>query len=165
MEGMPDYDQSRRVFLTEQLPQGRGRKGGGHHLGLLIRLADKYQMLSVVSPSQVILRVAGDDLRDLRLSSAGQVEQVVAPVGGGRLVDRAPHQAARLGRLRGVREREGVRSHSQHLPAARTASGSSEYFFSSSHSDFSLGLFFSSSETESLSENRTRFFLKPKQSF
>ena len=105
MEGMPDYDQSRRVLLTEQPLQGGGRKGGGHHLGLLIGLADKYQMLSVVSPSLVILRVAVDDRRDLRLSSAGQVEQVVAPVGGGRLVDRAPHQAARLGRLRGERER------------------------------------------------------------
>ena len=41
-----------------------------------------------------ILGVAGDDPLDLRLRPAGQVEQVVAPVGGGRLVDRAPHQAA-----------------------------------------------------------------------
>ena len=41
-----------------------------------------------------ILGVAGNDPLDLRLRSTGQVEQVVAPVGGGRLVDRAPHQAA-----------------------------------------------------------------------
>ena len=47
MEGMPDYDQSRRVLLTEQPPQGGVTKGGGHHLGLLIGLADKYQILSV----------------------------------------------------------------------------------------------------------------------
>ena len=44
-----------------------------------------------------ILGVAGDDPLDLRLRPAGQVEQVVAPVGGGRLVDRAPHQTAGLG--------------------------------------------------------------------
>ena len=50
-----------------------------------------------------ILGVAGNDPLDLRLRSTGQVEQVVAPVGGGRLVDRAPHQAAGLGRVRGER--------------------------------------------------------------
>ena len=45
----------------------------------------------------IILGVAGDDLLHLRLSFARQVEQVVAPVGGGRLVHRAPDQRWRLG--------------------------------------------------------------------
>ena len=46
--------------------------------------------------SVALLWVAGNDLLHLLLCSARQVEEVVAPVGGGRLVDRAPHQASGL---------------------------------------------------------------------
>ena len=46
-EGMPDYDESGRVLLTEQPPQCGVRECRRHLLGLLIGLADKYQILSV----------------------------------------------------------------------------------------------------------------------
>ena len=45
VEGMPDYDESGRVLPTQQLPQGGVGKSRGHLLGLLIGLADKYEIL------------------------------------------------------------------------------------------------------------------------
>ena len=40
-EGMPDYDESGRVLLTDQPPQCGVRECRRHLLGLLIGLADK----------------------------------------------------------------------------------------------------------------------------
>ena len=41
VEGMPDYDESGRVLVTEQTPQCGVGQDGRHHPRLLIGLADK----------------------------------------------------------------------------------------------------------------------------
>ena len=46
VEGMPDYEEGGRVLLTEHSPEGGVSQGGGHHPGLVIGLAGKYQILS-----------------------------------------------------------------------------------------------------------------------
>ena len=41
VEGMSDYDESGRVLVTKEAPQGGLAQGGRHHPRLLIGLADK----------------------------------------------------------------------------------------------------------------------------
>ena len=79
--------------LTELRP-AKGATSRACSLGWL-------EMLSVQTRERerglrVLLRVAGDDLRDLLLRPARQQQQVVAPVGGGRLVHGTPDQGPGL---------------------------------------------------------------------
>ena len=46
VEGMPDYEEGRRVLFIEHSPEGGVRQGGGHHPRLVIGLAEKYQISS-----------------------------------------------------------------------------------------------------------------------
>ena len=49
-EGMPDYDESGGVLLTDQPPQCGVRECRRHLLGLLIGLADKWEILELNLP-------------------------------------------------------------------------------------------------------------------